>query len=247
MYQKFETTPFSSFRQQYFNNLREQSCLLPALEELCGGWTQETLKSILQKLTKKNQAPLPLFFDSSQAMDSISNKKQALATVFQQFDSRGIGRIDATELFSVMLLLSTGEISQIFYNIAVIFGSDKTHHITSDEFFFFIDCLFRGISKVLICKGENKPSNLNKRLNDQDINKFIQQIFKGQQKVNKDELYASVKQSQQLFEFIEYISTSMQASMEYTRQQSLLMMKITMEVKKLMAQMLSQIDGTAKK
>jgi hypothetical protein len=51
-------------------------------------------------------------------------------------------------------------------DIAVIFGSDKTNHITSDEFFFFIDCLFRGMSKCLICKGESKPTNLNRRLSD---------------------------------------------------------------------------------
>ena len=51
-------------------------------------------------------------------------------------------------------------------DIAVIFGSDKTNHITSDEFFFFLDCVFRGISKVLICKGDTRPQNLNKRLSD---------------------------------------------------------------------------------
>ncbi|KAM3144751.1 hypothetical protein pb186bvf_003060 [Paramecium bursaria] len=246
MYQKFDITPFNTFKQQYSNNLKEPSCLIGCIEELCGGWTQETLKSILQKLTKKNQAPLPLFFDSSESMDAISNKKNALLVTFQQFDSRGIGRIDATELFSIMLLTSKGDFSQICYNIANMFGSDQTNNMTQDEFFFFLDSLFRGLSKVLICKGETKPAQVNKRLNDSDLNKFVTQVFKQQPKINKEDLYQNIVAVVPLYEFLYNAYSHMQTSLEYSRDEQLKMMKITLEVKKVMTGMLIEIEKRAK-
>lgn len=71
--------------------------------------TQETFKQVLQKLTKKNASPLMLWFDNPNNMEIISNKKQALQETFQLFDVKKLGRIDATELFSVILFMSKGE------------------------------------------------------------------------------------------------------------------------------------------
>jgi len=64
---------------------------------------------VLQKLTKKNASPLMLYFDHPNNMEIISNKKDALQETFQLLDVKKIGRIDATELFSVILFMSKGE------------------------------------------------------------------------------------------------------------------------------------------
>ena len=59
-------------------------------------------------MTKKDTAPLPLWFDSPKEMDQISNKKVPLMKVFDTFDN-GHNRIDSTELFSVMMVMSKGD------------------------------------------------------------------------------------------------------------------------------------------
>ena len=64
---------------------------------------------MLQKLTKKNASPLPLWFDNPNNMEIISNKKSSLQDTFQMFDVKKLGRIDATELFSVILFMSKGD------------------------------------------------------------------------------------------------------------------------------------------
>ena len=64
--------------------------------------TQETLKQNVQKITKKNQAPLPLFFDSPAILDQISNKKQALQHTFALFDTRGLGNKSLYEKAGLM-------------------------------------------------------------------------------------------------------------------------------------------------
>ena len=77
--------------------------------------TQETFKQVLQKLTKKNAAPLMLWFDNPNNMEIISNKKAALQDTFQLFDTKKLGRIDATELFAVILFMSKGD-----YNLKIM-------------------------------------------------------------------------------------------------------------------------------
>ena len=75
----------------------------------------------MQKLTRKGTNPLPLWFDSPESMDGISNKIGSLKECFKLFDVRNKGRssllnfviniegrIDAYELFSVMLLMVEG-------------------------------------------------------------------------------------------------------------------------------------------
>lgn len=50
-----------------------------------------------------------LWFDNPNNMEVISNKKQALQETFQTFDVKKLGRIDATELFAVILFMSKGD------------------------------------------------------------------------------------------------------------------------------------------
>jgi hypothetical protein len=87
--------------------------------------SQETFKQIILKLTKKGTNPLPLWFDSPESMDVISNKVGPLQQVFklmdvrkkgkfQIFDKNPLGRIDACELFSVITLMVNGDLATKF-------------------------------------------------------------------------------------------------------------------------------------
>ena len=83
--------------------------------------SQETFKQNIQKITKKGTNPLPLWFDSPESMDGISNKLGSLQECFKIMDVRKKSnsendiflnifkdRIDAYELFAVMLLMVEG-------------------------------------------------------------------------------------------------------------------------------------------
>lgn len=75
-----------------------------------------------------------LWFDNPNNMEIISNKKQALQETFQLFDVKKLGRIDATELFAVILLMSKGE-----------YGAK----LLSKTFFCFIELYSGGIYQIL--------------------------------------------------------------------------------------------------
>lgn len=50
--------------------------------------SQETFKQNIQKITKKGTNPLPLWFDSPESMDGISNKLGSLQECFKLMDVR---------------------------------------------------------------------------------------------------------------------------------------------------------------
>lgn len=141
---------------------------------LISSGTLETLKQVIQKVTKKNTSPLPLWFDDPKNMEIISIKKEALQLLFKLMDTRGLGRIDAYELFAVMSIMVEGNVQQklqgigpssllIGLDITEIFGGEKASSLNRDEFFYFLDSLFRGLCKVCLRKGETNPSMPNRR------------------------------------------------------------------------------------
>jgi hypothetical protein len=69
-------------------------CLPEFFLEICQGWTQETLKQLVLTMTKKGSIPLPLFYENVTDMRSISNKRQALAELYQWLNYKGVDRID---------------------------------------------------------------------------------------------------------------------------------------------------------
>ena len=93
---------FKSVLDEYTNNLKEPSCIPTCMEEICGGCklidcyesnnmrigSQETFKQNIQKITKKGTNPLPLWFDSPESMDGISNKLGSLQECFKLMDVR---------------------------------------------------------------------------------------------------------------------------------------------------------------
>jgi len=62
-------------------------------------------------------------------MDTISNKVNALHKLFKMMDLREKGRIDSYELFSVITIAVSGELSIKFGNIIDFFGTEKPNSI----------------------------------------------------------------------------------------------------------------------
>ena len=73
-------------------------------------------------MTKRGQAPLPLIFHSVQHMKELSNKTEPLALIFKHMDYRKLGRIDAMELLSCIMLCIDGTFEAFLKNIILTFG-----------------------------------------------------------------------------------------------------------------------------
>lgn len=81
-------------------------------------------------------------------MSGLSGKKELLKCVFDHLNHRKLDRIDAMEFTAAILICIDDSYEQLLHNVIYIFGfsagsTKKT--ITVEEFFFFLDCLFRGI------------------------------------------------------------------------------------------------------
>jgi hypothetical protein len=59
----------------------------------------------------------------------------------------------------------------------MIFGFRSPIVIMKDEFSFFLDCLFRGLSKIAITKNSSEPDFPNKRLDAKILTKIVEIIF----------------------------------------------------------------------
>lgn len=77
--------------------------------------------------------------------------------LFAVMDVRKLGRIDSLELYAVILISIEGKFEIILNNIINIFGFSNPSEFSRDECHFFLDCLFRGLMKLLIPKKEKKP------------------------------------------------------------------------------------------
>jgi hypothetical protein len=121
-------------------------------------------------MTRKGTAPIKLWFDSAEEMQLLSNKRNALAELYKILDYNGLGRIDTMELFAVILLSIEGKFEVLinsnlsisyylfsYLDIMLIFGFSEEGKFYRDEFHFFLDCLFRGIMKLVIPTREKKP------------------------------------------------------------------------------------------
>jgi len=174
----FEIVSFKYFKDEYYEKLKTPSCLPVCVEELCGGWSQETYKQVIQKITKKGSTPLPLYFDSPQSMEYMSNKGGALAELFKMMDTNKKGRIDAYEVFSFITLIVNGEYDNVFHTVVEIFGTEKPNSITPNEMYYFLDSVFRAMFKILVKKGAKPTSKLqDKRLSDEDLKMLVKKLF----------------------------------------------------------------------
>ncbi|KAL4438280.1 hypothetical protein ABPG74_009703 [Tetrahymena malaccensis] len=234
---------YEKFVEEYLNQLKTPSCLPRHVGELCGGWTAETFKQIIQKITKKNTAPLQLWFDSYQSMDIISTKRASLKEVFKILDTRNISRIDSCELFSVMTFIAKGDYETTITNISLVFGFKNPQCLTKDEFFFFLDSFFRGISKILLLKNKKDytEQDVNKRLNSEDIKEITDKVYGNKINfTNKD--FAREFMKSKYNQFFEYIYQQLQSSNDFERSVSLQNIQIAQEVRKCIMDVLKSVE-----
>ena len=69
---KDERISYEEFKQAYYQKLRTPQCFPSCIGSLWGGWTQETFKQVLVKLTKNGKWPIQLWFSSPDEMEPIS-------------------------------------------------------------------------------------------------------------------------------------------------------------------------------
>ena len=61
--------------------------------------------------------------------------------------------------------------------MAGVFGFKTDIEFTREEFFLFLDSLFRGLAKVLIAKGETKPTCTIQRIRSKELMDIVNLIF----------------------------------------------------------------------
>jgi|LauGreDrversion4_2_1035121.scaffolds.fasta_scaffold368105_2 Ca2+-binding EF-hand superfamily protein len=177
----------TEFKQVYFGNLEVDPyypCIPDCFADLCSGWTQETFRQVIMTMTRKGAAPIKLWFDSPEEMNVLSNKRQAIQDIFKTIDSGKVGRIDTMELFAPILISIQGKWETILANTMVIFGFGNEGEFSRDEFHFFLDCLFRGLFKLLIPTTPSSPKARNRRqphpgrkVPSADIERLVSQVF----------------------------------------------------------------------
>jgi hypothetical protein len=114
-------------------------------------------------MTRKGAAPIKLWFDSHDEMNVLSNKRQAIQDIFKTIDTNKIGRIDTMELFAPIIISIQGKWETILAITMVIFGFGDEGEFSRDEFHFFLDCLFRGLFKLLIPTTPSCPKSKNRK------------------------------------------------------------------------------------
>jgi Ca2+-binding EF-hand superfamily protein len=121
-------------------------------------------------------------------MDMISHKQSMLKEVFAMMDTRNTKRIDGMELYTIFLFVAKADYESVLKCAVDVFGIEEVGVITKGELFFFIDSLFRGLSKFLIVKEEVKPSKVNTRLDCQEISNLINKLVPNKG-ISKNDIY----------------------------------------------------------
>lgn len=87
------------------------------------------------------------------------------------------------------------------------FGVDQRDKISCDELFYFIDAMFRGMSKILILKGDSTDEPIGRcyRLNHVDINNIINRLFGDDGFLTKETLRNNCNKDQKFNELLTYI------------------------------------------
>ncbi|ETV92057.1 hypothetical protein, variant 1 [Aphanomyces invadans] len=76
---------------------------------------------------------------------------------FQEFDVRGVGRVDVLEVFAVLIVFSKDLIEPKIQALFSLFDFDKTCYISHTELVMLMICCTRGLCRVV---GLERPDNL---------------------------------------------------------------------------------------
>ena len=155
-------------------------------------------------MTKKGSTPIKLWFESPEEMRNISNKRGPLAELFEWLNYRKLGRIDTLELFSVILMSIEGKADVVSMNIMTIFGFSEENGFTRDEFFFFVDTLFRGLMSLSIAKEDNQPTNRGKFVKNEDIEDLVKEVFADSDRLDRQQFVKRFMVSKTIFGMFNY-------------------------------------------
>ena len=166
---------------EYEGKLKEPSCLPICLEEMCAGWTIETLQQMLSRLTMKNSTSVPLFFQKPEELSVFSNKQYSLIETFKLFDTRHLGRIDALELLLVISMITSGTLVKKLETCFGLVSVNDEGKVTKEGFCLFLDSYIRGLTKVVLKKTDTfYPRVNNLRLSFKEIDLIANLVFSSQ-------------------------------------------------------------------
>lgn len=145
-------------------------------------------------------------------MSGLSGKKDQLQKIFDHMNYRKLDRIDAMEFIAAILVCIDDTFEQLLHNVVFIFGfsaGSTQRTITVEEFFFFLDCLFRGVMtfvappSMIYNKLQSKRTKenpkfkcLGKKIDPNCIDQLCQGLFQGKPCLDVDGLQTTLKQSQ---------------------------------------------------
>ena len=159
-----------------------------------------------------------------------------------------LGRIDSLEVFAPIAISTQGTWNTLLQNIMAIFGFGAVTEFSRDEFHFFIDCLFRGLFKLLIVKpqgyrytsGRKKlvPMHPGRKLAPADIEKLVSQIFPSNIDIlDRADFIELMQQNKEVCEILKYFHEKCNQSVMTYRQKVLDRLAITQIVRKMLSDM----------
>ena len=178
----------NQFNSLYEMKLKKPSCLPICMEELTSGWTIETFLQIISKLTIQSQTSIPLFYQKHEELSVFSNKSSVSQEVFKLFDTRGHTRIDGMELVCSLAMCSSGPLKKKIEACVFAFTMSEKSLFTKDQFFYFLDCYFRALGKIILLETDTfYPRNPNIRLAHKEIELITEEIFKNNKVISVQE------------------------------------------------------------
>lgn len=226
----------SQYVSLYEDRLKAPSCLPLALEDLCSGWTTDTFKQILVKLTLNGKIAVPCVFNHFNELAVFSNKQNTLQEIFKLFDTRAFSRIDAMELISAIAMICSGPLDKKIENCFFAFGLSEDLTVTKDEMHLFLDSLFRGNAKVALVNTDTfYPRNPNKRVSAHEISLICDSIFTGKIKSINSEGFCQwlLREQGAMSRFFNLFVTRFQQCQEASRELNISRLRIIPFVKTL--------------
>jgi hypothetical protein len=215
----YTTITLEQLLAEFENNLKGPSCVPCCFEDLVGGWTTDTFKQIIVKITKNARIPLPLIVYEPSQLSFLSNKQNCLEEIFKLFDTRGLNRIDLLEVLASIALTTSGTLEGKLMNAFLIFGFKDSGTLNIEEAYIFIDSLIRGICKVALRNMDTfYPRHPNFRLAPQEIDSIVNTIFTKGKNITVKEFEEKLKrENRPLTRVIMLFHTRFQESVEHMR------------------------------
>lgn len=152
-------------------------------------------------LTNNKRDFYPAIFSKSSELICLSKKQKCFVSVFAQMDFLQIGRIDAFELIAFSAWAVEGSFEKAIELIFSLFSFNKKAFLGKNEFFYFVDALFRATAKLYLVnlQSDKAAPARNWRVNSRDLSDFVNLIFGSETQLNKPDFISSFLENKSLF------------------------------------------------